>query len=276
MLYFVIPLRDRSTTADWPGVCRLLERTLASAAGQLDPAWRILVAGHSRPEGIRIPQGCEFLPMPFPPPDLDPQISVESRMQRMRSDKGHKLLHGLARVRAEKGAYVMFLDADDLVSNRLAGYVAAHAGANGWYIDRGYRLDEQPRQMLFWRYGFYKECGSSYLIRADLAPFPERLDDSLDFSDYFVRRYVVHAYIRADLARRGTPLAPLPFYGAIYTFNRRNMFAAGQRRPDPPWRNWARRLLKSRRITPELRREFGLVPLAEPDRAGKDGGDELA
>lgn len=261
MLYFIIPLRDRSTTSDWPGVCRLLERTLASACGQLHEDCRAVVVCHSRPEGIRVPSRCEFLDVPFSPPAPDPRDDGERRLFLMRTDKGRKLLHGLARARSEPGSYAMFLDADDLVSNRLAGFVAEQAGANGWYIDRGYRMDERLPYAVFWRRRFYEECGSSYLIRSDLAPFPERLDDALDFTDYFVRRYVVHAYVRSDLEKRGTPLVALPFPGAIYTFNDRNMFATSHRAPDPWWRTMARWALKSRWITPSLRQEFGIVPV---------------
>jgi hypothetical protein len=250
MLYFIIPLRDRNTTSNWSGVCRLLERTLASACGQLHEEYRAIVVCHSRPEGIHVPSRCEFLSAPFPSPVLSPHDDGERRLFLMRTDKGRKLLHGLARARSDPGSHVMFLDADDLISNRLAGFVAEQAGANGWYIDRGYRLDEHLKHVVFWRRRFYEECGSSYLIRSDLAPFPERLDDTRDFSDYFVRRYVVHAYVRSDLERRGTPLVPLPFYGAIYTFNDRNIFATRQRAPDPLWRTMAR-----------LRREFGIVPV---------------
>lgn len=261
MLYFVIPLRDRSTTSDWPGVCRLLERTLASACGQLHEDCRAVVVGHSRPIGIQIPSRCEFLEVPFPPPAVHPTDAGDRRLFLLHSDKGRKLLHGLERARAIPGSYVMFLDADDLVSNRLAGFVAERAGANGWYIDRGYRLDEHLRHVVFWRRRFYEECGSSYLIRSDLAPFPERLDDTLDLSDYFVRRYVVHAYIRSDLEKRGVPLATLPFYGAIYSFNGQNFYASRYRNSDPPWRKLGRWAFKSRWITPALRREFGIRPV---------------
>ena len=147
----------------------------------------------------------------------------------MRTDKGRKMLHGLALAREDDDSHVMFLDADDLVSNRLAGYVAEHPTANGWFINRGYRLNEAPHPRLFWRHNFHLECGSSHIIRSDIAPFPEKLDDSLDFSDYFIRRYEVHAHLKECLDNSKTPLAPLPFYGAIYTFNQKNIFAMTRR-----------------------------------------------
>lgn len=267
MLFFVIPLRAASTAADWPGVCRLLERTLASACGQLHDDYRVVVVCHGQPKGILAPSRCEFLEVSFPPPTPGPQDDRDRRLFLLHSDKGRKLLRGLERARSVPGSYVMFLDADDLVSNRLAGFVAEHAGANGWYIDRGYRMDENLRHVVFWRRRFYEECGSSYVIRSDLAPFPQQRDDALDLSDYFVRRYVGHAYVRGDLAKRGTPLAALPFYGAVYSFNGQNFYAGEYRRPDSPWRKMARLMFKARWVTPALRREFGIRPL--PDRQGE-------
>lgn len=265
MLYFVIPLRDASTTSDWRGVCRLLERTLASACGQIHPAYRVLVVCHKTPQGIHVPPNCDFIHVEFPPPNMDVVDDPKQRLTLMRTDKGRKILHGLALSRKEPNSYVMFLDADDLVSNRLAGFVAANAGANGWFIDRGYRMDENIRHVVFWRRRFYEECGSSYLIRSGLAPFPEQLDDTRDYSDYYVRRYVVHAYVRSCMEKRGTPLAPLPFYGAMYTFNSRNIFASRHRTPDAMWRTLARWLFKARWVSPALRREFGMTPVSEQD-----------
>jgi len=124
-------------------------------------------------------------------------------------------------------------------------------------------MDENLQHVMFWRHRFYEECGSSYLIRSSLAPFPERLDDTLDLSDYFVRRYVGHAYVREDLAKRGTPLDALPFYGAVYSFNSQNFYASEYRRADSPWRNMARLVFKGRWVTSALRREFGIQPLRD-------------
>jgi len=259
MLYFIIPLRDASTTSDWPGVCRLLDRTLASACGQLQDAYRVVIVGHTLPEDYSLPDRCEFISVRFDPPLLTAADDFQRKMWVMHTDKGRKILHGLAKAREDAGSYVMFLDADDLVSNRLAGFVAEHEGANGWYFEHGYRLNVHPKPQLFWRKRFYHECGSSHMIRSDLAPFPDQLDDAADFSDYFVRRYVVHAYVKDDLEKRGTPLSPLPFYGSIYTFNGCNIFATEGRRSESCMYKIMQRLIKGCRMTSALKSEFGLA-----------------
>ena len=258
MLFFIIPFRDRSATTDWPGTCRRLERTLASACGQIHDAYRVLVVCQSRPEGIAIPDRCEFLEVSFPPPRWGTADDAERRLFLAYSDRGRKLLRGLERARAFPGSYAMYLDDDDLVSNRLAGFVAKRAGENGWYFDRGYRMDDRHPHVVFWRRRFNEECGSSHVLRSDLAPFPARMDDALDMSDDALRRNVWHANIRSHFARCGTPLDPLPFPGAIYCFHGLNFYATSSYRPEPPWRKMARLAFKTRWITPALRREFGI------------------
>lgn len=78
----------------------------------------------------------------------------------------------------------------------------------------------------------------------------------LDADDYHVRRYVVHAYIAEDMRKRGTPLAPLPFPGGVYTFNDQNLYASGVRTADSLVRSMARIILKGRPFVSRRRQEF--------------------
>jgi hypothetical protein len=240
-----------------------LQQTLRSACGQLHDEYRVIVVGHSLPDGFVLPPSCEFIQVGFDPPLIAPEDTSARRLWLMRTDKGRKMLHGLARARLEPDAHVMFLDADDLVSNRLAGLVAENPHSNGWYFEYGYRMDIESKghPRLYWRRNFYHECGSSYILRADRAPFPEQLDDRADFSDYFVRRYEVHAYIKENFEGLGYPLSPLPFYGAIYIFHGWNIFATSCRRKDSVLRLVMRNLIKRRPLTRAVREEFGIGAL---------------
>jgi hypothetical protein len=61
---------------------------------------------------------------------------------------------------------------------------------------------------------FHKICGTSHVIRADLMKIPARVEDA---DDVYIRRWLgSHISIADDLQRQGTPLAPLPFTGAVY------------------------------------------------------------
>ena len=107
----------------------------------------------------------------------------------------------------------MVVDDDDLVSNRLAAFVDANQGAYGWHFHDGYLWEDGSR--LVYRYSqFSRLCGTSHVIRADLYGLPT---DVREASETYVKRMLgSHIFIRDDLERAGTPLAPLPFPGAIY------------------------------------------------------------
>jgi hypothetical protein len=68
----------------------------------------------------------------FPPPSADrkAEIGIEAFLR----DKGTKLLAGMLRAKSLASSYFMIFDADDLVSQRLAGFVNARPGTPGWYI----------------------------------------------------------------------------------------------------------------------------------------------
>lgn len=257
MLNFVIPLRSKRTTNNWSAVQRLLGNTLRSVDNQSCKSFKCFVICHEKPREINIPDSCDIIEAPFDPPDVDTgDLTSESALFEMRSDKGRKLIQGLSIARDIPDSFVMFLDADDLVSNRLAHFVSHHPNHNGWYFDLGYRWNHQTPNLLFPRKNFFHECGSCYVLKCSIAPFPERLDYSKNLDDYFIRRYVVHAYVAENMAKLGYPLNPLPFPGAIYTFNNQNFFAKNIRKPDGRTRSLVRILLKSRRLNKQLRSEF--------------------
>lgn len=257
MLQFVIPLRSAQTTTDWEGIQELLQSTLHSVDNQISRSFRCIVIGHEKPGEIDLPESCSFVEAPFDSPAISRnELGSEKALFEMRSDKGRKLILGLSMVRDIPGSFVMFLDADDLVSNRLASLIDDNPQENGWFFEFGYRWNRQTPRLLFPRKNFYHECGSSYILKAALAPFPEEPDWSKDLDDYFIRRYEVHAYVRENMEKLGFPLAQLPFHGAIYTFNGQNLFADAFRTKDTTLRAFGRILLKGKWVNSALRTEF--------------------
>lgn len=79
---------------------------------------------------------------------------------------------GLELARIDHSDYVMFVDADDLVNRGIARLCEEDRHPNGWLIDRGYRMDETTPWIAYRRRRFNQECGSSYILRTDRAPFP--------------------------------------------------------------------------------------------------------
>ena len=259
MLYFIIPFRSKNSSRDFTKVCLLLERTLASVCNQTCAEYRVLVICHERPDGIADHPRVEYVSVPFEPPPVSVlDLPREERLFAMRSDKGRKLIRGLEIARRDASDYVMFVDADDLVSRSIAQLCEGVGHPNGWLIDRGYRMDETTPWIAYRRRRFNHECGSSHILRTAKAPFPEKPDYSLDFDDHYIRGYDLHAYVGKNMENSGSPLAICPFYGAVYYFNDQAIFSKDCRRKDGLVRIIMRAMVKGRLVTSSFRNEFGI------------------
>lgn len=147
MLSMVTCLRSRAVSRNWDHHVWLLQRTLDSMLAQTHPDFRIVVVCHEIPD---IPQlkhpKVNALSVAFSPPLRN--------NDEMCADKVLKLTAGAEWALQRGTDYVMFADGDDLVSNRIASFVAERPGANGWFSNSEY----------FFRYG------GKVLRRNDMVP----------------------------------------------------------------------------------------------------------
>lgn len=211
MIYFGITLRSKAVARDWAHVVKDFNRTLYSAYRQTDPDFRILVACHELPELEReYDDRVEF---------LQTDVPVPTTPLEMMQDKGYKLSMIGKRIRELGGGYTMVLDADDLVSNRVAAYVNAHPGHHGFISRYGYiynmgdaycRKAMEPDQV----------CGSCLIVHYSAEDLPEALPESpasKEGKNYIIRK--AHPSIRPYLKEMGRPVSLLPFPSTIYMRN---------------------------------------------------------
>lgn len=263
MLTFVIPVRHQATASNWPAIRTRMAVTLRSLRAQTSGAWNaVIVANH----GADLPSdltNCDVVRVDVPPNTLDASAGQEALWDAIRRDKGKRLLAGLLHARAVGmlRGHAMVVDYDDVVSRRLAGFVAGHPGANGWYVNAGYMFS--GRRLLFsYPDAFFELCGTSHIVRADLLNLPT--EDEAASTAYIARTLGSHKFIKRDLEMQGTPLAPLPFPGAIYRMGhsdtasgsssmvRYSLRKESLRKPV----SLARQLAKFRYIGPRLASEF--------------------
>jgi hypothetical protein len=138
-------------------------------------------------------------------------------------DRGAKIAVGLQHAKAWSPTHVMPVDADDFVSNRLAGWVRQHPDAPGWFMPEGlvwsglFRIGQIQER--FWSY-----CGTSHIFRRDLLEIPQSLgllptrDEVVDTlgQEYVERILGNHVHYIKWFAERNIELAPLPFVGGIW------------------------------------------------------------
>ena len=221
---FGIPLIARAAAADWRLVEALLALTLRSLAGQGDREFRVIVAGHDRPD-IDAAVAFEFLQVHWP---------VEA-VRADNLDRGRKVQAINEAVLAAGGGLLMLLDADDWVDTRLVATARATIlpGQIGAVIERGYAIDPREGRALpiphaAFEKGFDKLCGSSIVARLDPSAGDPLHRDPLA---------VLHEHYRfADLAReQGALCRPLDVAGA-YVVNT----AANHSEVHGPFAAWRR------------------------------------
>lgn len=263
MLTFIIPVRHHKTAANWRAVTARMAVTLRSLRAQEHRDWNAVIIAN---DGAELPHdlaGCDVVRVDFAPNRLDHAGPQEALWQAIRRDKGRRMLAGLLHARAMGmlRGHVMTVDYDDVVSRRLAGFVAAHPDAAGWYVNAGYMFSG-TRLLISYPKAFFELCGTSHIIRADLLHLPA---SAVDASEAYVCRMLgSHKFIKRDLEMQGTPLAALPFPGAVYRMGhsdaasktsgmvRYSLRKESMRRPV----SLARALAKLRYIGPGLAREF--------------------
>lgn len=212
LLTFVMPVRHQATTKDWPGIKRRLAVTLRSLCAQTSPDWNAIIVVNQGADLPALPdERITVLHVDFPPAQLPDAKQRAAYLTAVRIDKGNRILAGL--IAARPAGHVMFTDCDDLVSCNLAGLPAANPAANGWFFTDGY-IFSGGAELYPFRPDFFMYCGTSHIVRADLLRIPARLQDA--DADYVSQALGSHVHIKKALDAAGTPLAPLPFAGAIY------------------------------------------------------------
>jgi hypothetical protein len=257
---FAIPLKPRRACADWEQAQANLRRTIRSARGAAEGGI-VAVACHDEPELGDVGEGVHVLRVPF----AEPADRWEGG--RDKSRKRRFLGAWLSDALLCDEAYVMFLDADDLVHQDLVAYALAHRSGS-YVVDHGYIFDLASGLLWHRRQGFYRTCGSSFIFRFARRELPSSWRDvASPFGQFGTspdqRGHPDYDQVAVELGR---PPSAFPFPATVYLVNHsESLWAAksrGRRRGGSPrdlvWATRARRLLCE---------EFGA-----PDLAGRVGG----
>jgi hypothetical protein len=251
--FFCIPLLPKSNAGDWGRVCKVFNQTLRSLHNQTNRSFQVLLAAQDMPEVS---------------PDLDldiihlaPSWTVENAANAKLRDKRWKRTLLLRAVRERGGGYVMMLDADDLVSNRLVDHVLKDGDPNGYLVETGYAYDWKANLIApipgVWRTAFDNVCGSCSVINFALDDLPPPRAKDRGAVDYLANHLKGHSQWKHVMREAGRPLKPLPFPAAVYVLNHDNNLhysIAPGRQDTLPHRIKARQIP----LSPALMKEFAL------------------
>lgn len=249
-VYFCIPLRSKKSSKDWDKVCRLLQTTIKSIARQSGGSFEAIVACHD------LPHLGEASSVPVSVIRTDREEPTD-RMEQL-FDKRHKKMMLAEEVYKRGGGYMVMLDADDLVSNKLVRHICENHNERGFLINTGYACDVKKRKIE--RVEKFSElCGSCAVFYLDAT-------DSDKARERWV--YQIGDAMHRDFAKMsdllGRRLEPIGFPAAMYMRNHgENHSSLGKKKKlasviKEALHRFLNSALPSRRISKQVQQEFSL------------------
>ena len=203
MLVFVVPLQSPAASTNWEKVSALAVRSLGAILQQTNPAFHVFLVCNEPPNALPVHPNLTVLRRDLPLP------AAGARML----DKWSKVRIGLVAARRFAPCQIMVVDADDLVSNRLAAHCAANQDMDGWIFDKGWLYDEGSRWLFSYSANFDAICGTSSIVRVKMEDLPTE-EEGGRAGNLILE--AGHTKIRPVMRDRGRVLEPLPFRGAVY------------------------------------------------------------
>lgn len=261
MIGFIVPFRPFQNSKNWSNDSKLLANTLKSICNQTVSHFRVYVVHHDLPEDIYVHPNLSYINFPYEfctmnqligktqAHELDPTMSVNG------FDQGKKALYG-ARVAIVEGCeYVMSVDSDDLISNRIAEFINKNKdNPNGWFVSKGYIYIAKENLLLRKPSRMNTINGSTNIIASKHIPNVNFDTNQVDAFSFFA----AHGYLYYRLKEIGVNLVPLPFYAIIYVAHISNWSRVTESYRLFSLRNF---LIKTLRYQPKfayIRKEFGL------------------
>lgn len=248
MIFFLIPFRSQQSTADWKLAVNLLNNTLKSIFNQTELEFKVIIACHETPKivgdyGHRL----EIIQVNYPPPD-----QIKDHL----TDKYYKKRFLANKAQAFNGKYIMFVDADDYISNRLVNWVNNHEHPSGWFIKTGYEYDASKNYLRITP-RLNNICGTSAILNISI------LNDPIEtaFNDYkreneYLFDYGHNEWNKILKKRKVKTLGVIPFKGAVYVLNTGINWTQSSGQYIGPLRKMYRRLHPGIKVDQKFKKEF--------------------
>ncbi len=274
LLAFLIPVAPRRAKFKWELACRLLHQTLKSIQNSADGNFCVVVVGNEPPD-FDVALDSRFCFVSVPPPPAHPPPAIAGVL-----DKLAKITAAWNHTKAKwNPRYVMKLDADDLISSKLVGWLAQNSGAPGYLISQGWLWRMNLRPVLQRTETLDRICGSCLISRSDLVektgPFRTETEGVVlsEANANFAKadQYSLipgsatstllandsHQRYAAQFAYLGHQLTAVPFPAVVYRMGNADSISGAK------WHIHSLRMLlgavrRMRPITPGVRREFML------------------
>lgn len=263
MIAFVIPIKPKFNSKNWLKDNLLLTRTLRSVCNQTDMRFTVYVVYHDEPEIDFYHPNIKMVRFPFAYVIGDDIDDYESRVSKWHSkkyaefmfDKGKKITYGCKKAIENGCTYIMAIDSDDLISNKISSYVNSSAGSvGGWVINKGYIYNDNSL-ILIKNHHIQGINGSTHIIHRDLITIP-----TFTKNDFFSFNFFeAHGYLKQRIKDTyNIELKEIPFFGIIYLLHNNNTSGVTSLFQSFSIKTIVKYLIYGVRVTNSIKNQFSL------------------
>jgi hypothetical protein len=245
----------------------MLERTVSSICNQTSRNFKLIIVYTDKPEIQFTDENIHYIAYTYPGiiisqiEDFDfmsQWFTVEYAERMM--DKSRKITLG-CKVAKDLGCnYLMAIDSDDMISNKITQFVNENLGSDiaGWRILNGYLYKESSR-FVEKNKQIWAMNGSTHIIRADLVGIP---DFETDFKLLSYNLFQQHPYTYQRLIDfHNEKLLDFPFFGTVYLIHANNYSQVGKILSTNKIKQFIKLLLRGKFLTKKIKEEFGIYHL---------------
>ena len=222
MFAFITCIRHPDSTQNWQHVEALYEKCARSICNQVDKDFILIVVCNKKPEVGFHDEHIIYAETDLPVPQKVRRFVV--------MDRALKRLIGIKVAHAHQADWLMVIDADDYVSDKLVKNIQSTKLDNtnsGYYINKGYLYDYQS-YLVQRKYGFNTYCGSSLIYKAehiypllDLAheDWNQLIESNMANIELLMDLFGNHIRSRKYFENQARPLKEYPYFGAAWVIN---------------------------------------------------------
>lgn len=198
---FAISLKSKRVSRDWEKVQNNLGLTLRSLLNNTDGNFRVIIAGHEKPDIEELnDKRVTWLSVTFPPPSNSQKATSDKRRKRM-------VIGAFLRKNGFSG-YFMPLDADDWIHYRFVEYIRSLPISNTFILNKGFMVNVIQSEVWI-QDQFYKYCGSSSLFYFSNEDFPKSVKESEINKTAF--KWVIRNHVKVKKYAKNYTMVDYPF-----------------------------------------------------------------